>query len=119
MVQAIIRHENGRGPLATGNTWYDEATLNKGLALAGVVPATPTAANIPVTKETIGATATGGAGVAQIAEVLTSIPADTLAQAGQHLNGSSGIRLGIGVALIAAAVLIAWSQVKRYRDGTL
>jgi len=119
MVQAIIRVENGRGPLATPNTWYDEATLNKGLALAGVVPDTATAANIPVTKETIGATATGGAGVAQIADVLTSVPADTLAQAGEHLNSGSGLRLGIGVALIGVAVFIAWSQVKRYQNGTL
>jgi len=117
MVQAIIRVENGREPLTTPNTWYDEATLNKGLALAGVVPQTPTAGNIPVTKETIGAT--GSVGVAQIADVLTSVPVDTLAQAGEHLNSGSGLRLGIGIALIAVAVFIAWSQVKRYRDGTL
>jgi len=119
MVAAIIRHENGRGPLATINTWYDEATVNKGLALAGVVPETPTAANIPVTRETIGATATGSAGVAQIADVLTSVPADALAQANAHLSSGSGLRLGIGVALMAVAVLIAWSQVKRYQNGTL
>jgi len=119
VLEAIIRHENGRGPLATPNTWYDEATLNKGLALAGVVAPVAAVSNIPVTRETIGATATGGAGVAQIADVLTSVPTDTLAQAGEHLNSGSGIRLGIGVALIAVAVFIAWSQVKRFQAGTL
>jgi len=119
VVGAIIRHENGRGPLAMSNTWYDKATLNKGLALAGIEPTTPTAARIPVTKETIGATATGGAGVVQIADVLTSIPTGTLAQANEHLSSGSTLRLGIGVALIAVAVFIAWGQVKRHQAGTL
>jgi len=119
VAEAIIRHENGKGPLATPNTWYDERTINKGLALAGVEPATPTAARIPVTRETIGATATGGAGVAQIADVLTSVPVDTLVQANEHLSSGSALRLGIGVALIAVAVFIAWSQIKRHQAGTL
>jgi len=119
VVEAIIRVENGIGPLATANTWYDQTTINKGLALAGVVCATPTAARIPVTKETIGATATGGAGVAQIVDALTSIPTGTLAQANEHLSSGSTLRLGIGVALIAIAVFIAWGQVKRHQAGTL
>jgi len=119
VAEGIIRVENGKGPLATANTWYDEATINKGLTLAGVEVAKRTAANIPVTRETVGATATGGAGVVQIADVLTSVPTDTLAQANAHLSSGSGIRLGIGVALIAVAVFIAWSQVKRYQQGTL
>jgi len=119
VVEAIIRVENGKGPLGTANTWYDQTTINKGLALAGIEPATPTAARIPVTKETIGATATGGAGVAQIVDALTSIPTGTLAQANEHLSSGSTLRLGIGVALIAVAVFIAWGQVKRHQAGTL
>jgi len=119
VVEAIIRIENGKGPLATANTWYDKASINKGLALAGVEPTTHTAARIPVTKETIGATATGSAGVVQIVDVLTSVPVDTLAQANEHLSSGSTIRLGIGVALIAVAVFIAWGQVKRHQAGTL
>jgi len=119
VAEAIIRIENGKGPLGTANTWYDQAAINKGLALAGIEPATPTAARIPVTKETLGATATGGAGVVQIADVLTSIPTGTLAQANEHLSSGSTLRLGIGVALIAVAVFIAWSQIKRHQAGTL
>jgi len=119
VLEAIIRHENGRGPLATANTWYDDVTINKGLALAGVVPARAAVANIPVIRETIGATATGSAGVAQIADVFANVPVDALAQANEHLSSGSTLRLTIGVALIATAVFIAWSQVKRYRDGTL
>lgn len=34
---AIIRHENGPGPLP-GSQWYGEAIIADGLALAGIVP---------------------------------------------------------------------------------
>lgn len=37
LVGAIIRHENGAGPLPDGS-WYGEALINEGLHLAGVVP---------------------------------------------------------------------------------
>jgi len=120
VVEAIIRVENGKGPLATDNTWYDGQTIHKGLVLAGVEDiVTKTVSNIPVTKETIGATATGSAGVAQIADVLTSMPTDALAQANAHLSSGSTLRLGIGIALIAVAAFIAWSQIKRHQAGTL
>jgi len=36
VLEAIIRHENGEGSKNTLNSWYDEKTINKGLALAGV-----------------------------------------------------------------------------------
>jgi len=119
VAEAIIRKENGKGAKTTPNTWYDAQTIDKGLALAGIEPATRTAANIPVTRETIGATAAGSAGVAQIADVLTSLPTDTLTQANAHLSSGSTVRLGIGIALIAVAAFIAWSQIKRHQAGTL
>ncbi|AZE47169.1 MULTISPECIES: structural protein [Pseudomonas] len=37
LTEAIIRHENGAGPLPEGN-WYGEALINEGLHLAGIVP---------------------------------------------------------------------------------
>ncbi|AKA25688.1 structural protein [Pseudomonas chlororaphis] len=37
LAEAIIRHENGAGPLPEGN-WYGEALINEGLYLAGIVP---------------------------------------------------------------------------------
>jgi len=119
VLEAIIRHENGKGARATANTWYDDETISKGLAIAGVVAPTPTVSSIPVTRETVAATATGGAGVAQIADVLASVPVETLAQANEHLSNGSTLRLAIGVLMIAVAVFIAWSQVKRHQDGTL
>lgn len=45
LVLSIIRHENGPGPLA-GGRWYDDATIDEGLRLAGVKPPQP-----PVRKE--------------------------------------------------------------------
>ena len=36
LVRAIIRHENGPGPYDGG--WYDDAVIERGLALAGIVP---------------------------------------------------------------------------------
>ncbi len=37
LVLAIIRHENGPGPLPSGQ-WYGESIIADGLALAGIVP---------------------------------------------------------------------------------
>lgn len=37
LVLAIIRHENGPGPLP-GGIWYGDAIIADGLALAGIVP---------------------------------------------------------------------------------
>ncbi len=37
LVQAIIRHENGPGPLP-GGYWYGDVVIADGLALAGIVP---------------------------------------------------------------------------------
>lgn len=36
LVRAIVRHENGAGPLPDGE-WYGEALLTEGLALAGIL----------------------------------------------------------------------------------
>ncbi|MBC2658309.1 structural protein [Pseudomonas sp. MSSRFD41] len=37
LVEAIVRHENGSGPLPDGN-WYGESLVTEGLHLAGIVP---------------------------------------------------------------------------------
>lgn len=37
IVEGIIRHENGRGPLKTENSWYTAAQIEEGLRRAGVV----------------------------------------------------------------------------------
>lgn len=118
MVEAIIRHENGPGPLKNRNTWYDDATIDEGLRLAGVRKPVAEAAKVPVTKETIGATTTGALGAAQIADVLPQI-IEALRSADSHLSSGSWIRIVLGVATVGAAVFIAYSQVKRQQAGQL
>lgn len=118
VVGAIIRHENGAGPLKTPNTWYDAATIDEGLRLAGVRPEGAEVAKMPVTKETIGATATGAVGVAQIIDVLPAITA-ALDKSESHLSSGSIVRIAIGVITIGIATFIAWSQLKKHQAGVL
>ena len=115
VVEAIIRHENGAGPLKTANTWYDSATIDEGLRLAGVRPEPK---KMPVTKETVGATATGAVGVVELADALPSV-VTAIKGAEEHLTSGNVIRLVVGVVLIAAAVFIAYSQVKKHQQGAL
>lgn len=115
MVEAIIRHENGQGPLKNANTWYDAATIDEGLRLAGVRPVAP---KLPVTTEAVGATAVGGVGVVEIADALPDV-ISAIKGAEGHLTSGSTVRVVIGVVLIAAAAFIAYSQIKRYRTGQL
>lgn len=118
MVEAIIRHENGQGPLKTLNTWYDDATIDEGLRMAGVRPHVQTAAAVPVTKETVGATATGAVGVGTIAEALPGVVA-AIKGSEDHLASGDWLRIAIGVLLVGAAVFVAYAQVKRHKAGVL
>ena len=119
LVEAIIRHENGKGPLDTPNTWYDEATIRKAMVLAGVEPHQPVVAKrIPVTKETLGASATGTVGVAQLADVAPQV-VDAVQQQNDKLSSGSIVQIVFGVLLIGLAIFIAYGQVKRHQAGTL
>lgn len=118
LVEAIIRHENGVGPRKTANSWYDEGTIDEGLRLAGVRPPARDAGPVPITRETIGATATGGVGVAQIAEGLPAV-ADAITQADGHLSSGSMVRVVVGMVLVGIAAFIAFSQVSRHKAGQL
>lgn len=115
LVEAIIRHENGRGPLKTANTWYDAATIDEGLRLAGV---RPEPSKIPVTKETVGASATGAVGIVEIAEVLPAI-VSAIKGSEDHLSSGQVVRIVIGLVLVAAAVVIAYGQIKKHQAGAL
>lgn len=116
--EAIIRHENGAGPLKTPSTWYDDPTMREALRLAGVKAEKAELAAVPVTKETIGATATGLVGVSQIADVAPQI-SEALTSANDNLSSGSIIRIALGVATIALAIFIAYSQVKKHQQGVL
>lgn len=118
LVEAIIRHENGRGPLATANTWYDDRTIDKGLALAGVEPSQRTVARVPVTKETVGATATAGVGISQLAEAAPAV-VDAITRQQDSLSSGQISRVVVGLVLVGLAVFIAWSQINRHKAGVL
>ena len=118
ILEAIIRHENGRGPKLNENTWYDEATIKTGLQRAGVVKAHAEIAAVPVTKETVGATATATLGAAQVADAAPQVIA-AVESSQEHLASGSIVRLVIGIMTIALAIFIAYSQVKKHQEGVV
>lgn len=118
LVEAIIRHENGNGPLTTANTWYDEATISTGLSRAGIEPPRRAAGPVPVTKETVGATSTGIIGVAQLADIAPKL-VDALTNQQDHLTSGNIAQIVLGAALVGLAVFIAWSQVSKHKAGVL
>lgn len=118
LVQAIIRHENGKGPLSTINTWYEQATIDSAMTKAGV-PKRATAVNkVPVTTETVAATGTAGVGVGAIADAAPQIIATVQGQE-SHLSSGSWFRIAIGVATIILALTVAYAQVKKYKQGVV
>lgn len=118
LVEAIIRHENTKGPLNTANTWYDAETIDKGLALAGVEPPKRAAGPVPVTRETVGATATAGVGISQLAEAAPAV-VDAITRQQDSLSSGQISRVVVGLVLVGLAVFIAWSQVNRHKAGVL
>ncbi|ELY4103820.1 hypothetical protein [Cronobacter sakazakii] len=116
LVEAIIRHENGRGPLKTLNSWYTSEVIEEGLRRAGVVKAVKAVKALPVTKETAGATVTAGIGLAQLAEVIPQISA-AMDKAQGNITSGDTVRIIFGIATILVAGFIAWSQVCKYNKG--
>lgn len=116
LVEAIIRHENGVGPLKNLNEWYDDATIEEALRMAGVRKAGD--GKVPMTKETIGATAAGVSGVGQLVEVMPQVT-EAITKADAHLSSGSWVRISLGLVTIGIAVFIAYSQVKRKQTGEL
>ncbi|MNK80462.1 hypothetical protein D3C87_1001770 [compost metagenome] len=118
VVQAIIRHENGRGPLSTPNTWYGQDVIDAALSRAGIVKKASTVAKVPVTRETVAATSVATVGVAQLADVAPQVMA-AMDKAQDNLSSGSVVRIVLGVLTIAFAAYIAWSQVKKHKIGVI
>lgn len=118
LLEAIIRHECGRGPLKTPNTWYSNEVIDTALVRAGIPLLAKTIAKVPVTKETVGASATATVGFAQLAEVAPAVMA-ALDKSEGHLTSGSMVRIALGVLTIAGAAYIAWSQVGKYKSGVI
>ncbi len=108
LVEAIIRHENGRGPLKTLNSWYSAEVIDEGMRRAGVVKPVTAVKAVPVTKETAGATVTAGIGIAQLADVMPQISvamdkAQDISPAGTPFALSSVLRPLLSLALLLVA----------------
>lgn len=118
LVEAIIRHENGIGPKATPNTWYDRTVIDAGLQRAGVVKPAPVVATVPVTKETVGATGTAALGLAQVADVAPHIMQAIQSQQDSLSSGDIS-KIITAVVMIGLASVIAYSQVKKHQAGVV
>lgn len=118
LVEAIILHENGPGPVGTVNEWYSNEIIDTAMSRAGLPkPATQVGA-VPVTKETLGATATAGLGVSEIATTLPAV-VDAMQSNEDHITSGSVVRILFGVALVVLAGMVAWGQIKRNREGVI
>lgn len=116
IVEAIIRHENGKGPFDTANSWYPSDIVDEGLRRAGVIHAPDVVAALPATKEAAGAAITAGIGIAQVAEVVPQIQI-ALQNSEKHLTSGDWVQIIFGALTVAVAVFIAWSQIRKYQKG--
>jgi hypothetical protein len=106
VVEGIILHENGRGPLKTPNTWYPADVIDEALRRAGVV-AKPTATGTAVKAAT--PVAIGAVGVDQLAE---AAPHVIKAINDSHADLTSGnvSQIILGVAVLSLSVVMIYRQ---------
>lgn len=113
IVEGIIRHENGRGPLKTENTWYTDEQIEEGLRRAGVVRKPTVKAE--VTKSAAPAI-TAVVGVDQLAEVLPKVM-EAVDNAKVDLTSGNVVQLALGAFAVGAAVFLAWQQYRKLQAG--
>lgn len=103
LVNFIIKHENGRGPLKTDNSWYSDDIIDKGLTLAGVEPQK---SKLPINPETIAATSIGVIGVSEIVSEISD-----------GVSTGNNAKTALIIAVIIFAVIIVISQLKKRHDN--
>ena len=113
VVEGIILHENGRGPLKTPNTWYPAEVIDEALRRAGVV-AKPTATGTVAKAAT--PVAIGAVGVDQLAQVLPTV-VSAVDNAKVDLTSGNMMQLALGVFAVGAAVFLAWQQYRKMQAG--
>lgn len=113
IVEGIIRHENGRGPLKTENSWYTSEQIEEGLRRAGVVKKSSAETKV---VSALPAAAVGGVGLDQIAQVLPSVMA-AVDNAKVDLTSGNMIQLALGAFAVGAAVFLAWQQYRKMQAG--
>ena len=113
LVEGIIRHENGRGPLNTPNTWYPADVITEALRRAGVV-SKPTA-GATVTKA-VPAAALGGVGAEQLTQAIPSV-LDALSGAKVDLSSGNWVQVVVGGAMLCLSLAMIYHQYRQHRDG--
>lgn len=113
LVEGIIRHENGRGPLKTANSWYPDDVITEGLRRAGVVTKPSTSATV---TKAVPAAALGGVAVEQLAQVIPSV-LSAMDEAKVDLSSGNMIQMVMGGAMLALALTLAYNQYRQHRAG--
>lgn len=113
LVEGIIRHENGRGPLKTANSWYPDDVITEGLRRAGVVTKPSTSATV---TKAVPAAALGGVAVEQLAQVIPSV-LTAMDEAKVDLSSGNMIQVVMGGAMLALALTLAYNQYRQHRAG--
>lgn len=113
IVEGIIRHENGRGPLKTENSWYTAAQIEEGLRRAGVVRKAGAEAKVVAA---LPAAAVGGVGLDQLAQVLPMVMS-AVDNAKVDLTSGNVMQLALGVFAVGAAVFLAGQQYRKMQAG--
>lgn len=112
IVEGIIRHENGRGPLKTANTWYAADVIDEGLRRAGITKRRTSV----ITKESTASVGVAGAGAAQLADSLPPVM-DAMTTADAHVSSGNIVQVVLGTVIIGVAVAIAWGQYRKAQIG--
>ena len=113
VVEGIILHENGRGPLKTPNTWYPAEVIDEALRRAGVV-AKPTATG--TVAKAAPPVVIGAVGVDQLAQVLPTV-VSAVDNAKVDLTSGNVMQLALGAFAVGAAVFLAWQQYRKMQAG--
>ena len=112
LVEGIIRHECGPGPLTTKNTWYANDVIDEGLKRAGVVPTAKQSA----VKSNASAVGVGSLGVVQLADFIPSFLAHWQG-AQEDVTSGDIMRIVFGVGTIAIAGYLVYSQYRKRAAG--
>lgn len=113
LVEGIIRHENGRGPLKTANSWYSDEVITEGLRRAGVVAKPTTSATV---TKAVPAAALGGVAVEQLSQVIPSM-VNAMDEAKVDLTSGNWVQMLLGGTMLCLSLMLAYNQYKLHKEG--
>lgn len=117
MVEAIIRFENGPGPVDSDNSWYENYVVDEAMRLAGVVPEKKNVLATPQGAAAGTAVAAGSvAVVTELAQQATSVMGHIQGVMGATEGMSDWLRLTIIALTIVAVGSSAWVLYSKRRE---